>query len=365
MTIDLPITTIEGIGPATAERLEAVDVERVGDLFFVSDAEVHRVCADVASLDEAASWRQMAALMEVEGIDAQRAEALVSGGIETVEELAGKRLSALLEIFQAAIDSGRLAALPETDDAARMLAAATRIEMGAVAMGTLVDGDGSPVAGATLRAGWRTALSDAGGRFRLAGIDPGLNPGLRIERDGAAPQWIETTFIYDTRLVGGPTVVLPADAPSGLDEFEGDALPPFEGFPVRIVRFESDAPREGEVLRVQGFYASADDVRMASIYRAFEAGEVIVRKARLPVSGFVGDPPLMGEIYLYSEGRLRRAAGGAGAVELHRAGRRAKRTLEEAGADDTSMDPASAITALGQALRDASVLPAASTESNS
>ncbi len=365
MTIDLPITAIEGVGPATAERLEPIQVERIADLFFVSDAQVHRACADVASFEEAAAWRQMAALMEVEGVDAQRAEALVVGGIETVEELAGKHLSVLIEVFQAAIDSGHLGALPDTDEAARMLASATRIEMGAVAMGRLVDADGQPVAGATLRAGWRSAQSDARGRFRIAGIHGGLNHGLRIERDGASPQWLETTFVHDPRLIGGPTLVLPAEVASGLDEFDGDALPPFEGFEVRTVRFEDDTPREGEVLRVQGFYASADDVRMASIYRAFEAGEVLVRKARLPMSGFVGDPPILGEIYLYREGRLRRAAGGAGAVELHRAGRRAKRALAEAGAEDTVGDPAAAITTLGQALREASFLAAASTESNS
>ncbi len=351
MSIDSPITAVEGIGPATAERLGAIGVERVADLFFVSDAQVHRACADLASYEEAASWRAMAAQMEVDGVDGQRAEALVLGGIETVEELAGKALSELLVLFDAAVADGSLPAMPQPDEIADMRVSAARIEMGGVTMGTLLDAEGGPVAGASVSCGVRSSTSDARGRFRIAGIHPATGSGLRVEADGQSPQWVEATVVHDPRMIGGPVVRLPAETPPVLDEFEGDALPDFEGRAVRTVRFEDNAPRDGELLIVQGSYATSDDVRTVSIFRALDAGEIIVRRARLAASVFEDGGPVQGELYVYSEGRLRRAAGGAGGVELYRAERRAVKALRDAGTELSEGDPAASISVFGEALR--------------
>ncbi|MDJ0523557.1 MAG: hypothetical protein QNJ90_15920, partial [Planctomycetota bacterium] len=123
------------------------------------------------------------------------------------------------------------------------------------------------------------------------------------------------------------------------------------GRTVRTVRFEDNAPRDGELLIVQGSYATSDDVRTVSIFRALDAGEIIVRRARLAASVFEDGGPVQGELYVYSEGRLRRAAGGAGGVELYRAERRAVKALRDAGTELSEGDPAASISVFGEALR--------------
>lgn len=351
MPTDLPITAIEGIGPATAQRLAEIGVERIVDLFFVADADVHRAVSDMASRDEAEAWRCMAALMEVSTVDGQWAEALVVGGVETVEELAGKGLADLRAIFAAAVDDGRIRRVPDDEELLDIVRGATRIDRGGVAMGTMVDEEGAPVVDATVEVGERSTTTGPNGRFRVAGIRPMARYHLRADIADRAPFVImDYSVQYDPRVIGGPIITWDPEPAPMLDEFDGDVLPPLAGATTEWRRMQPEELREGDLLHVNDLYASAPDAKVVSIFRAFDAGRLVVRNARVPLDRFANGTAEVGQLVRHRGGVLRAVPGGLSAFEIHRAARRAHRELRELGADAATMEADEAITWFGQAL---------------
>ena len=79
------VIDVEGIGPKYAERLKAAGIETTARLVYVGADEVAKV-ADVPK-KTAEKWIAMCQLIKVNGIGKQYAEALVRGGVMTIEEL--------------------------------------------------------------------------------------------------------------------------------------------------------------------------------------------------------------------------------------------------------------------------------------
>ncbi|MGB1585616.1 MAG: DUF4332 domain-containing protein [Thermoplasmatota archaeon] len=79
------VIDVEGIGPKYADKLKAAGIETTARLVYVGADEIAKIC-DVPK-KTAEKWIAMCQLIKVNGIGKQYAEALVRGGVMTIEEL--------------------------------------------------------------------------------------------------------------------------------------------------------------------------------------------------------------------------------------------------------------------------------------
>ena len=92
------IDTIEGIGPAYAEKLAAAGIDSVEALLDKAGAKKGRVAlAAETGISEKVilTWVNMADLFRVNGVAGQYAELLVAAGVDTVKELAQRNAESL------------------------------------------------------------------------------------------------------------------------------------------------------------------------------------------------------------------------------------------------------------------------------
>lgn len=86
-----PIQEIEGIGPATAEKLAAADIETTDALLEKGATRAgRRTIAETCDLSEKQVLRfvNMADLFRIKGVAGEYAELLEAAGVDTVKELA-------------------------------------------------------------------------------------------------------------------------------------------------------------------------------------------------------------------------------------------------------------------------------------
>ncbi|MDX1906876.1 MAG: DUF4332 domain-containing protein [Bacteroidia bacterium] len=84
------ITDIEGIGPASAEKLSQAGIRTVEGLLKACAAPSGRKkVAEASGLDEKQilRWTNMADLFRIKGVAAQYAELLEAAGVDTIKEL--------------------------------------------------------------------------------------------------------------------------------------------------------------------------------------------------------------------------------------------------------------------------------------
>ncbi|NNF42514.1 MAG: DUF4332 domain-containing protein [Phycisphaerales bacterium] len=94
------ISEIEGIGPASAEKLAAADIGTTDDLLSLcSDAKGRKATAEKAGVSESQllKWANMADLMRVSGIGGEYAELLKASGVDTIKELRTRNAENLAE----------------------------------------------------------------------------------------------------------------------------------------------------------------------------------------------------------------------------------------------------------------------------
>ena len=92
------ITSIEGIGPAYAEKLESAGVKTVESLLEKGSQKGGRKeIAETSGLNESLvlSWVNMADLFRINGVAGQFAELLKATGVDTVKELAQRNPESL------------------------------------------------------------------------------------------------------------------------------------------------------------------------------------------------------------------------------------------------------------------------------
>ena len=85
------IAEIEGIGPASAEKLEAIGIKTVEGLLekgASKDGREEIATASGASEADVATWVKHADLMRVKGVGPQFSELLQAAGVDSVPELA-------------------------------------------------------------------------------------------------------------------------------------------------------------------------------------------------------------------------------------------------------------------------------------
>jgi predicted flap endonuclease-1-like 5' DNA nuclease len=103
-----PIEQIEGIGPAYAEKLRAVDIQTTDDLLRrCGDKKGREGVATEAGITETLilEWTNLADLMRIKGVGEEYADLLEEAGVDTVKELATRNadnLTAKMEEVNAA-----------------------------------------------------------------------------------------------------------------------------------------------------------------------------------------------------------------------------------------------------------------------
>ena len=122
-----------------AAKLEAVGLYVVGDLLRVPSDSIHAATAEIASIEQARRWRQMALFLEIPVMNPQWAEALVSGGVGTLADLASTDFNHLVSDFDQVKAARKIAAAPDAAAIASMMAAATALANSAAVMGTVTD----------------------------------------------------------------------------------------------------------------------------------------------------------------------------------------------------------------------------------
>lgn len=294
-----PVTAIEGIGPAFAAALGTVGIHTVFDLLRWSPAEIHESVATRASLDQVLGWTGAAGLLQLEGMNPQWAEALVSGGINGVEALYAATRDEVETVLDAAAAAGTIPGAPSASERAVFLRDAGVLRFTALTDGTVVDEDRNPLVNVTLHLGGSTAETNDQGRFRLLRLPAWERPPLRIEHPG-----FDLLLVEEPVLVAGPQMIMhevyrlralaPEEQPTvfELSEIEGDELPEPSGHVIRAKAKLLSEVAEGEILEVHEFYASAADAKLVSRFRVYRNGDFVVPYVRVPRARLEDDPEI-------------------------------------------------------------------------
>jgi hypothetical protein len=293
------VSVIEGIGSTNTEALARIGVVNLLDLLQRREETVHAAVRSDASRAQVHSWRQMTALLQVREITPQWAEALVRGGIETIDELTAASFDRIKELFHQSNEERMIPSIPEDNALAGMLADAAVLRNTGNLTGRVEESAGQPVAGATASMGLARVATDTEGRFRLLRIPLAGRPPLIIKH----PQ-------YRTLVINGPSMTYnvdvvnvlrfrleplpvgderPVESVDRLSELEGNVLPPMQGHRVRSVRLEANQLRDHDVLMVRYFFRRSDDLELVSRLKTYEDGEVVVHTFRFPKSRFASD----------------------------------------------------------------------------
>lgn len=92
------IDQIEGIGPASAEKLGTAGIKSTDDLLkLCCDPKGRKSTAEKTGLGEKQllKWANMADLMRISGVGGEYAELLEAAGVDTVKELRNRRADSL------------------------------------------------------------------------------------------------------------------------------------------------------------------------------------------------------------------------------------------------------------------------------
>ena len=89
-----PIATIEGVGPAYAEKLKAAGIKTTEALLErAKDPKGRKAVAEETGIDESRilKWANMSDLMRIKGVGEEYSELLEAAGVDTVKELRNRK----------------------------------------------------------------------------------------------------------------------------------------------------------------------------------------------------------------------------------------------------------------------------------
>jgi predicted flap endonuclease-1-like 5' DNA nuclease len=309
MSIDpkSPLTIIEGIGPAIATRLEELNLYYVFDLVRATVKQIHEAVQDLASLEEARGWRAMALFLQIRGMTAQWAEALVRGGIVTIEEIVQRSQSDLATVFAEAKEASAIPQVPSPEELFEMRIDATRLSCTGSMNGTVRDLDGNPLPGVEARIGTQRAMTDERGRFRLTRVQLGGPQRLILKHADYATLTVEApplTFNDDeigvsiytlTALVAAPTPV------ARLSEYGGDVLPAMSQFALSTRSLSAAELRDRDILVLHRFYEGGNDAHLTSKFLEYEDGIFYAVSFKVPVAALPPQPQEK-DIFIHKRG---------------------------------------------------------------
>jgi predicted flap endonuclease-1-like 5' DNA nuclease len=128
-----PITDIEGIGPAVADRLKSLRIRTTARLLEAAKSPRGRkVLAEKTGVDSARilRWANMADMMRIKGVGEEYSELLEAAGVDTVRELKHRNPKNLVQAMAAAKNRRRLVRLlPSESSIKKWIAQANSLPM--------------------------------------------------------------------------------------------------------------------------------------------------------------------------------------------------------------------------------------------
>ncbi len=115
-----PIATIEGIGPAFAEKLKKAGVRTTATLLErAKDPKGRKELATASGIEESRvlKWANMADLMRIKGIGEEYSELLEAAGVDTVKELKHRNIANLAKAMADANAARKLVRLLPSEKA--------------------------------------------------------------------------------------------------------------------------------------------------------------------------------------------------------------------------------------------------------
>jgi hypothetical protein len=285
ITANTPCRLIEGIGPRTAKRLRPLGLFTVSDLLRVTSRRLHAALDGYASLNQVNQWKAMAAMLHVYGMNEQWAEALARGGVDSIEELSGRRFDDLMQLLRAAKRRRWIGELPDSSRLATMMQDAMRLTLTGALNGTVVDREGQGISNATVRLGTQSAKTDRRGRFLLLRVRQPTGAPLLIEKHGLRTRQVaEPATALSLYTIQNALYRLEQGASEGpvLSELTGSEVPPFSGQPVRTERQTLESLTVGDIFMLRRFLTRSPEAILVSKFREYRDGVFVVRTYRVP-----------------------------------------------------------------------------------
>lgn len=131
--MNYPISDIEGIGPAIAERLKAQRIRTTGKFLEAAKNPFRRKkLAEATGLDctKILKWANMADMMRIKGVGEEYSELLEAAGVDTVRELKFRNPKNLAQAMAAANKTRKLVrVVPSEQMVAKWIAQAKSLPM--------------------------------------------------------------------------------------------------------------------------------------------------------------------------------------------------------------------------------------------
>lgn len=333
VTTEVPVSEIQGIGVATAERLAAHGLGTVLALLGASPGDLHQLVSDLASYEEVVAWRQMAALLQARTMTADWAEALVKKSVNTLGALSHLSVLEALQLFEEAREAGTCRTVPGLVDLVEMLVDAARLHYSGSIYGRIVDSDNEPLEGLEVRFAYLRATCDAAGRFHLLRVPLERTPPLTCHWQPDKSFAFEVSISPSAATIVEQRLELPAtwtdpvpaqpDMPRA-SELDGDPFPRIAGHRLRTVDMTDTGLREDDLLVVDHLYKNDPEAKLASRLRVFERGEVLVYTYRVPLAD-LPDGVVRGDGFHVRAGALQPVEVDLESIHLHRVRLRGRR----------------------------------------
>ncbi|MCK6545930.1 DUF4332 domain-containing protein [Myxococcota bacterium] len=288
--------TIEGIGPAREEVLRRAKITNLAELFRAGAPRVHRLIPG-ASAEQVGEWFCKGALMRVEGMTDDLADALVTEGIRSVHALADAELGALEAAAKKGRESGRLRAAPDLHALSALQKRAWKLAGSGMLAGRLCDRNGRGIAGARVIAGDREQHTDEAGWYAFDKLDAGrIRVRIELERR-PFPLDVGEVEIRDGKLTGPLRHRCSRDpAPSRLPvvrELDGHLIANTRATDVQLLTRPLEELPEGSLVQVRTLGADGHS-RLMSFFKERTGNTIIIPRARvkreeLPAGAAVGD----------------------------------------------------------------------------
>lgn len=300
--LTMPSSEIEGIGETFAAHLRGAGIYTIGDLLRATPQSIHGLISAHASLPRIRSWCQMAALLQIEGMTPRWAEALQQAGLAGPGDLRYRQFTDIRETFAAAHRERGQPEEPTDEQLFELVRDAMIIANTGALNGSVVDQNGQPVVGATVRLGRETAITDSHGRFRIVRIPLWAHSSVFVSHPEYRPGSFRLSRVLPS--VAVHTMAFQLDAlPQGvapesvvLMEVRGDRLPPVGDSQVSTKSVELVDLLEWDLLTVAERSADGERIKLVSKLLVWENGRFWVPYTWVPASELVSSKP--GDCYV-------------------------------------------------------------------
>lgn len=168
-----PPTILIGLGEGTGNVLKEAGIATIAEMLRRNPRTIHQLVARIP-LKKVNGWFAAARILQVEGVEPETADALVRGGITSVEKLAEAGLQTLERALRHGRGRRRLRKKTSLYKLAAMQRDAATLKQTGVISGRVVEAaSGAPLAEVAVRAAGRRAKTDTNGAFDLTGVPAG------------------------------------------------------------------------------------------------------------------------------------------------------------------------------------------------